>query len=118
MNVVTLVGTVGRAVSFREVSGGSVADFTVKTVEYRGGREFSDYHSVVVWGKQSEDVRARSPAEGEYVEVIGRLRTRKWQDKDGSNRYRTEVNATTVQFSPVPSSAQPVAGSDSDDLPW
>jgi single-strand DNA-binding protein len=52
---------------------------------------------VVVWGVSAENC-AKYLMTGSAVFVEGRLQTRKWQEQDGKNRYRTEVIASRVEF--------------------
>ena len=59
--------------------------------------ENTEWHRVVVWGKQAENCD-RYLAKGRLVYVEGNIQTRKWQDKDGNDRYITEIRAQLVQF--------------------
>jgi single-strand DNA-binding protein len=52
---------------------------------------------VVVWGRQAENC-VQYLQKGRPVYVEGRLQTRKWQDRDGNDRYSTEIVADRVQF--------------------
>ncbi len=61
-------------------------------------QESTDYHNVVVFGKQAE-TSAKWLTKGSGVYVEGRLQTRSW-DKDGQKQYRTEIVADRVQFGP------------------
>ncbi|MBP6924306.1 MAG: single-stranded DNA-binding protein [Candidatus Pacebacteria bacterium] len=61
-------------------------------------QENTDYHNVVVFGKQAE-TSAKWLTKGSGVYVEGRLQTRSW-DKDGQKQYRTEIVADRVQFGP------------------
>jgi single-strand DNA-binding protein len=61
-------------------------------------QEATDYHNVVVFGKQAENC-AKFLTKGSSAYVEGRLQTRSW-DKDGQKQYRTEVIADRVQFGP------------------
>jgi single-strand DNA-binding protein len=61
-------------------------------------QEATEYHNVVVFGKQAENcAKYLTKGSGAYVE--GRLQTRSWE-KDGVKQYRTEIVAETVQFGP------------------
>jgi single-strand DNA-binding protein len=66
-------------------------------------QEATDYHNVVVFGKQAENC-AKFLTKGSSAYVEGRLQTRSW-DKDGQKQYRTEVIADRVQFGPRGGSA-------------
>ena len=61
-------------------------------------QESTDYHNVVVFGRQAEN-SAKYLSKGNGVYVEGRLQTRSWE-KDGVKQYRTEVVADRVQFGP------------------
>ncbi len=66
-------------------------------------QESTDYHNIVVFGKQAENC-AKFLAKGATAYVEGRLTTRSW-DKDGVKQYRTEIIADRVQFGPRGGSA-------------
>ena len=58
----------------------------------------TEWHSVVVWGKQGENA-GKYLAKGRQVYIEGKLQTSSWDDKEsGQKRYRTEVIATSVVF--------------------
>jgi single-strand DNA-binding protein len=60
-------------------------------------QEETEWHRVVVFGKQAESCKEYL-AKGRMVCVKGRIRTRKWEDKDGQDRWTTEVVAERVVF--------------------
>jgi single-strand DNA-binding protein len=104
VNKVILVGNLGRDPEVRATpSGQSVCNFTLATTERftdRAGqqRDQTDWHNVVVWGKQA-DLCGQYLKKGRQVYVEGRLTTRQYEAKDGTGkRYRTEVVAQRVQF--------------------
>lgn len=57
----------------------------------------TEWHTVVAFGKTAENC-ARFLKKGRQVFVEGKIRTNKWQDKEGKDRYTTEIVADTVQF--------------------
>jgi single-strand DNA-binding protein len=59
--------------------------------------ERTEWHNVTVFGKTAENC-GKYLTKGRAVYVEGRLQTRKWEDKDGQDRYTTEIVANTVQF--------------------
>lgn len=61
-------------------------------------QESTDYHNVVVFGRQAETT-AQYLKKGNGAFIEGRLQTRSW-DKDGQKQYRTEIIADRVQFGP------------------
>ncbi len=83
-------------------------------------QEASDFHNVVVFGRQAE-TSAQYLKKGQQVMVEGRIQTRSWDDKaTGEKKYRTEIVAESVQFGPKaggavggPSSSAPSASASS-----
>ncbi len=59
--------------------------------------ETTEWHRVVTFGKTAENCN-NFLSKGRQVFVEGRIRTNKWQDQDGKDRYSTEIVASTVQF--------------------
>lgn len=59
--------------------------------------DHTEWHRVVVLGKTAENC-AQYLSKGRQVYIEGKLQTRKWQDKEGKDRYTTEILANTVQF--------------------
>ncbi|HLP44066.1 MAG TPA: single-stranded DNA-binding protein [Candidatus Nanoarchaeia archaeon] len=83
-------------------SGIQVTSFSVATnrVWYdknKQKQESADYHNIVVFGKQAENV-AKYLKKGSSVLVEGRMQTRSWDGTDGQKKYRTEIIADRVQF--------------------
>ena len=62
-------------------------------------QESTDYHNVVVFGRQAETT-AQYLRKGSSVLIEGRMQTRSWDAADGTKKYRTEVVADRVQFGP------------------
>jgi len=95
-------------------SGMQVCSFSLATNRVYNDRdgkrqEATDYHNVVVFGKQAENC-AKYLSKGNSTYVEGRLQTRSW-DKDGQKQYRTEIIAERVQFGPKGSGGgAPAAG--------
>ena len=102
VNKVFLVGNLGQDPEVRSTAGGTtVCSLSIATSERRkvGGewQDHTEWHKVVVWGHQAEAC-GKFLAKGRQVYVEGRLQTRKWQDKEGKDRYTTEVVADDVKF--------------------
>lgn len=103
VNKVILIGNLGRDPELRQTNGGAVCEFSLATTDRwfdkasNEQRERTEWHRVVVWGKQGENV-AKFLRKGRSAYVEGKLQTREWQDKDGNKRYTTEVVAQLVQF--------------------
>ncbi|MDP3763447.1 MAG: single-stranded DNA-binding protein [bacterium] len=62
-------------------------------------QESTDYHNVVVFGRQAE-TSAQYLRKGASILVEGRMQTRSWNAADGTKKYRTEVVADRIQFGP------------------
>lgn len=103
VNKVILVGNLGKDPEVRFTpSGKAVAKFPVATSErwtdQDGNRqERTEWHNVVVWGKQAEAC-GQYLAKGRQVFVEGSIRSRQYDDKDGNKRYFTDIVARDVRF--------------------
>jgi single-strand DNA-binding protein len=103
VNKVILVGNLGKDPEVRYTpSGQAVANFNIATSESwtdKSGQkqERTEWHRIVVWGKQAEHC-GEYLSKGRQVYVEGRLQTREWADKEGRKNYTTEVIATHVTF--------------------
>lgn len=82
-----------------QVTSFSVATNRVWTDKNGAKQENTDFHNIVVFGKQAENV-GKYLKKGSSVLVEGRMQTRSWDAADGSKKYRTEVIADRVQFGP------------------
>jgi len=105
LNKVFLIGRLTMDPQLRSTpSGQSVATLSFATNRVwtdKGGarREETEYHAVVVWGKQAE-VANQFLTKGSLAFVEGRLQTRSWQDKQGQQRKTTEIIAERIQLGP------------------
>jgi single-strand DNA-binding protein len=103
VNKVILVGNLGANPEMRFTQGGqAVANLRLATTERwtdRNGQkqEQTEWHRVVVWGKQAE-ICGQYLTKGRQIYVEGRIRTRQWQDQQGQKRFTTEIVAQTVQM--------------------
>jgi len=103
VNKVILVGNLGANPEMRFTQAGqAVANLRLATTERwtdKNGQkqEATEWHRVVVWGKQAEIV-GQYLTKGRQVYVEGRIRTRQWQDQQGQKRYTTEIVAQNVQM--------------------
>jgi len=101
VNKVILIGNLGRDPEVKYTQNGTaVANLSVATNEVwtdKSGQkqERTEWHRVVVWGKQAQ-VLAEHLGKGKQVYVEGSLQTRSWDDRDGNKRYTTEVRAVRV----------------------
>lgn len=102
VNKVILIGRLGADPELRYTkSGQGVCSLRLATTEMWGAgesrQERTEWHRVVVWGKQAE-LAGQYLQKGRLVYIEGRLQTRKWQASDGSDRYTTEIVARDIQF--------------------
>lgn len=104
VNIAFLFGNLTRDPELRALpSGMNVCNFSVATnrvFKDRDGKkqEQTDFHNVIVFGKQADSV-SKFLKKGSSVFVEGRMQTRSWE-KDGKKLYCTEVIAERVQFGP------------------
>jgi single-strand DNA-binding protein len=104
LNKAIIIGNLTRDPELTAIpSGQKVCKFSVATnrvwKDKNGVRqELTNYHNIVVWGKQAEN-SAQYLKKGQQVLVEGRIETRSWEDKtSGEKKYRTEIVADRVQF--------------------
>ena len=103
LNKVILIGNLGRDPEVRYTQGGgAVANLNLATSEVWNDndgqrQERTEWHNVVVWGKQ-EETCGQYLSKGRQVFLEGSIRSRQYDDKDGNKRYITEVIAQRVQF--------------------
>jgi single-strand DNA-binding protein len=103
VNKVILVGNLGRDPEMRYLpNGDAVANLAVATTDRykdKGGsvQESTEWHRVSFFGKTAEVV-GQYLKRGSQIYVEGALRTRKWQDKDGQDRYTTEIRGDRMQM--------------------
>ncbi len=104
INKVILVGNLGADPESRAMpSGSSVTNIRVATSESWKDKntgdqqERTEWHNVAFFGRLAE-IAAEYLRKGSQVYIEGKLRTRKWQDRDGNDRWTTEVIANEMQM--------------------
>ena len=104
VNKVILVGTLGADPETRSMpSGTSVTNIRIATNESWKDKatgalqERTEWHSIALFARLGE-IAAEYLRKGSQVYVEGKLRTRKWQDKQGNDRYTTEIIADNMQM--------------------
>jgi single-strand DNA-binding protein len=104
VNKVIIVGNLGRDPETRYLpSGEAVTNISVATTstwkDKASGekKEETEWHRVSAFGRLAE-IMGEYLKKGSQVYIEGQLRTRKWQDKDGKDRYTTEIRADTMQM--------------------
>jgi single-strand DNA-binding protein len=137
INKVILVGNLGADPETRYMpSGSAVTNLRIATSESWKDKqtgeqqERTEWHRVAMFGRLAE-IAAEYLRKGSQVYIEGSLRTRKWQDKDGSDRWSTEIVANEMQMlggradQSAPARSAPAAMADSgpsdefnDDIPF
>ncbi len=140
INKVIVVGNLGQDPETRYMpSGAAVTNFTVATNESWKDKQTgeqkdrTEWHRVAMFGRLAE-VAAEDLRKGSQVYIEGKLRTRKWQDRDGKDRYTTEIIADEMQMlggrggggsaamssdsAPASAPPQPPADDFDDDIPF
>jgi single-strand DNA-binding protein len=103
VNKVILVGNLGKDPEVRYMpSGDAITNITMATTDSwkdKNGekQEKTEWHKVAFFGKLAE-IAGEYLKKGSQVYVEGRLQTRKWQDKEGQDRYTTEIVADRMQM--------------------
>ena len=103
VNKVILVGNLGRDPETRYMpDGGAITNISIATTSTwkdKSGekQEATEWHRISFFGKLAE-IAGEYLKKGSQVYVEGKLRTRKWQDKDGVDKYTTEVIADVMQM--------------------
>ena len=101
INKVILIGNLGKDPEVRYLdSGVAVANITLATTENYKNKEGervsqTEWHDIVLWRGLAE-IAEKYLKKGSSVYIEGKIRTRKWEDKDGNNRYRTEILANNM----------------------
>ena len=103
VNKVILIGNLGRDPETRYMpDGGAITNISIATTENwkdKNGdkQEKTEWHRVAFFGKLAE-IAGEYLKKGSQVYVEGRLQTRKWQDKDGQEKYTTEIIAEEMKM--------------------
>ena len=104
VNKVIIVGNLGADPETRYMpSGSAVTNFTVATSESWKDKQTGEQKDRTEWHKVSmfnrlAEIAGEYLRKGSQVYIEGKLRTRKWQDKDGNDRYTTEIIADEMQM--------------------
>ena len=111
LNKCMLIGHIGNEPEIRTINNNEkVASFRLATTERytdRNGevKESTEWHQIVAWGKLA-DIVEKFVKKGSQLYVEGKITTRKWTDKDGNDRYTTEIRAEGLQILGKKESAQ------------
>lgn len=104
LNKAQIIGRLGRDPEVRHLQNGdAVCTLSVATSEKwkdkQSGetKEATEWHRIVLYGKLAE-IAGQYLKKGSLAYFEGKLKTRKWQDKDGKDNYTTEINATEMRM--------------------
>ena len=104
VNKVILIGNLGRGPEIRSSqNGGKIATLNIATTEFRKdaktgtSAEHTEWHRISIFGKLA-DVAEQYLKKGSPVFIEGRIRTNKWTDKAGIERYGVEVICESLQL--------------------
>lgn len=103
VNKAIILGHLGKDPDLRSLPDGkSVATISIATTETwkdKSGekQEKTEWHRVVMFGKQA-DLAGQYLKKGSQVYIEGRIQTKKWTDKQGQEKYTTEILADRMQF--------------------
>lgn len=107
MNKVIIIGRVGKDPEKGTAQNVNFAKFSVATTEYgkddQGNKkEYAEWHSIIAWRKLAE-ICGSYLKKGSLVAIEGKLKTRKWVDKNQSAHYNTDIIAESVNILSSPS---------------
>ena len=122
VNNVILVGHLGRNPEVKQMpNGDAVASFSIATTDTwkdKSGQrqEATEWHNIIMFRRLAE-VAGEYLKKGSAVYLEGRIKTRKWQDKDGNDRYTTEVICSEMKMLGSKDDKQQGGRGDYDDRP-
>lgn len=103
VNKAILIGNLGRDPELRYTAAQfPICSFSIATSDRRKDQngtwnDVTEWHNIVTLGKTAENC-SKYLKKGRQVFIDGKIQTRKWKDKEGRDRYTTEIIANTVQF--------------------
>lgn len=105
-NKAIIVGNLTQDPEVRTIpSGDKVANFSVATnrmwTDKTSGekQQRAEFHNIVLWRRLAE-IAEQYLSKGSLILIEGRIETRKWEDKDGNTRYKTEIIGENMQMGP------------------
>ncbi len=101
INKVILLGNLGKDPEVKKLENNVIAKFPLATHEnYKdksgNWQKLTEWHNIVLWGNQA-DRAEKILHKGSTIFLEGKLKTRKWTDSNGSDRYTTEIYASTFK---------------------
>ena len=122
VNKVILMGNLGRDPEVRFMpNGDAVCNFSIATTDTwkdKAGerQEKTEWHNIVMYRRLAE-IAGEYLKKGRPVYIEGRLQTRKWQTKEGQDRYSTEIIADSMQMLGGRDSSSPQENSNAEEKP-
>ncbi|MFN3555224.1 MAG: single-stranded DNA-binding protein [Bacteroidales bacterium] len=110
VNKVILIGNLGKDPEIRNLeSGAKVANFPLATTEFYKGKDGSrveqtEWHNIVLWNNLA-DLAEKYLKKGNSIFLEGRIKTRSYDDKDGTKKYITEILGNQMTFLGGPKSS-------------
>ena len=102
LNKILIIGNVGGVPQIRTVGDQKVAQFSVATTEKRKDKDGNvisetEWHNVTFWGKTAE-IAEKYVQKGTQVYIEGRIKTEKYTDKNGNEKFMTRVIGSSMQL--------------------
>ena len=98
VNLVILLGNIGKDPELRQTKGGKdVTSFSLATSKKINGEERTTWHRIVAWNKTAS-VCAEYLSKGSQVHITGEIQNREWEDGEGNKKHTTEIVAHNVTF--------------------
>lgn len=97
VNKVILLGRVGKEPETRSLPNNKVTSFSIATSEKYKDKEVTEWHNIEVWDKLS-DIVEKYVKKGDNVYIEGKIKTESWEDKDGTKKFRTKIQANSIQL--------------------
>ena len=115
VNKVTLVGRVGQSPTVRETAKGKVCTLTLATNSGYGDKETTDWHKITFFDKIARTVEEHV-AKGQELYIEGRIKYSKWTDKEGIEKWSTEIIAQHMQMGARAGQDKSVSSTGDEDL--
>lgn len=102
VNRVFLVGRVGKDPEVKQLTGGSMAKFTLATSESYKNKsgekvEQTEWHNIIIWGNLC-DIVEKYVKKGDMLYIEGKIVYGSYEDKDGNKRYTTDINVKELKM--------------------
>lgn len=120
MNSITLVGNLGKDVEIRSTGQGKrVASFSIADSSGSGDKKHTDWFNVSIWDERLIELAENYLKKGRQVAIVGTLKLREWEDKNGAKHFSPDVTAKDIQFVSSPKKeSQDSTENGQDDIPF